>query len=260
MRNTQAPKAPEKKTPKKPTTGAAGKPKPITVTIDGDFAEAIRIEAEASGMMPLSLVKQRIRFGSLLTDETEKAQQFRMELAERAFRDAGLPIPNGKKDTAPRECIKVLVRPEDARLIASFTERGRSPLWTVASVFLEIGYEAVAGNDAAELAAGILRTTPNNLLWRCIGRHTKKFTEEIPVYVPDGEYHAETAAMMGRSLSDWAGTLIMIGAEILAKNSNPTFMTERKSFTLLAASAELRLRKEAEETAEQEAWVISSQS
>jgi hypothetical protein len=235
-------KAPQKST----TTGRTGKSNPLTITIDGEFAEALRAEAEGAGMMPLSLVKQRLKFGNLLTDDTEEAKQFRLEIAEQAFRDAGKPIPSAKKDTAPRECIKALVRLEDARLIASFTARGVAPLWTVASVFLEIGNEAIAGERAAEEAAGVLNVTPNHLLWRCISRDTKNFTEEIPVYLPDGEYHAETAAMMGRSLSDWVGTLIMIGAEILAARPNLSFMTDGRQFDLLAASAELSLRRESD--------------
>jgi hypothetical protein len=251
MKNTTVTKKPAaSKAAQNTTSGRPGETQPgkITVTIDGALAEEIRKEAESTGMGPLSLLRQRIKLGSLLAQNTSEARAFRMDIAEKAFREAGKPVPTIGNDESspPKACGTALVTRNDAQWIHAFSKKFESPPWIVASVLAGIGAETTTN----EKAAAPLRTTANHQIWRCIHRPASKFEVEVPCYL-DEEFNwadDQVSQAMGRSLPDWMGTLIMLGVEVVKANHDLEFMIDDRQFKLLADSAELRLRKEMDTT------------
>lgn len=225
-------------------TSAANKVKPITVTIDGELAELLRTEAKASGLIPLSLVKQRLRLAGMLTEDTPAAKEFRMDIAEKVFREAGryTALQNWDPADVPAGCVTARVRPDTAGNIRTLAGKMKSPVWAVACVFAVIG-ERTLGDDAA---AATLKTNTTACVWRCIHRDEKKFTETIPVFFGDAlEHTADTASAMRRDLGDWLGSLIELGAGVFFSRASLGFMTSGDELELLAKSAELESIKQA---------------
>jgi hypothetical protein len=242
------------KAAQKSTSGRSGETQPgkITVTIDGALAEEIRKEAEITGMGPLSLLRQRIKLGNLVAQETAEAKAFRMDIAEKAFREAGRSFApqNGDPTEVPEGCVLVRVRPSDARAICDWarTLPVKSPNWIVASVFAIIGEETLGDPEAA---AG-MKSNLAACAWRCIHRDEKKFTETIPVFFGDDlEHVAEIAKAMRRDLGDWLGTLIELGATVMSHRASLSFMTRGRELGLLASAVELESIKRAPAGAEE---------
>lgn len=222
-------------------SGKSGSSKPgkITVTIDGALADELRKEAEGTGMGALSLVRQRIKLGSLLTQDSDEARRFRMDVAEKTFREAGIEsVP----DRVPANLGRARVTLDDALWIKSRAMPiiGSDP-WIVAGVFAVIGNEALGNEDAAEK----VNADCNKLLWEAIFRDERHFTEEIPVFVTEGalEEMAQTAAKLRRDLPDFLGTAINLGIRIFQAGRGLEFLTDHYQFELLARSAELEFVK-----------------
>ena len=250
MRTTTAARATAAKSSKKTTTsGSSGKPTPgkITVTIEGELADEIRKEAEITGMGPLSLARQRIKLGHLVMQESDEAKAFRMEVAERAFRDAGKAVPRGggkAESSPPAGCGTALVTREDAEWIKEFSKKFESPPWIVASVLAGIGAEMTVSDKAAS----VIRSCANHQIWKCIHRDSRQFDVEVPCFI-DESYNwsdEEVSKAIGRSLPDWMGTLITLGVEVVKGGHDLSFMTGSCQFKLLADAAELRSIKEME--------------
>lgn len=228
------------------SAGADNQSKPLKVTIDGTLSELLRAESNETGMTPLTLVKQRLKLASLLIEDSEEGKAFRLDIAEKAFSDAGKTSVSAKSEKhPPSECITALVRPHDAAWVAELSKRYEAPPWIVASVLVRIGSEALVNEDAAEA----VHSNCALLLWRCIYRNASHFTKPIPVFVDCEEniHVHDQAEKLGRELTDWMGTLIMLGVEAVKDKRDLSFLTADSQFKLLADASELRLRKEMDE-------------
>jgi hypothetical protein len=220
----------------------------IPVTIDGLLAEQIRKEAQETGMSPLSLVRQRIKLGNLLTQESDEAKEFRMDIAERAFLEAGKQHPTlgGKSEdsTVPDNCIMARVRPEDALWIANRAKHyDQTAPWIIAGVLAEAGEGVLRSHRLGRQDNSpetLLRKPTAQQLWTVINRDPEDFTESVPVMISETERCAMEvdAGQMARELGDWVGTLIMMGIEMVEADSNLTFMIEWRGFSLLASRIE----------------------
>lgn len=152
---------------------------------------------------------------------------------------------------APEWCVTARVREIDALWIARRCKEGDNlKPWIVAGVLAEAGEGVIRGDTfhSAGLSRPdiVLKKGTASSVWEVINREPEDFTHEIPVAIPEAEkcLMETDAEMMRRDLSDWLGTLIKAGIEILNADKNLVFLTNWRGFDLLARSIELQTMKE----------------
>jgi hypothetical protein len=150
---------------------------------------------------------------------------------------------------APEWCITARVREIDALWIARRCKEGDDlKPWIVAGVLAQAGEGVIRGDcfRGDSRPDIVLKKSTAISVWEVINRDPEDFTHEIPVAIPEAEKcQMDTdSEIMRRDLSDWLGTLIKAGIEMVNADKNLVFLTSWRGFNLLADSIELQTMKE----------------
>jgi hypothetical protein len=149
---------------------------------------------------------------------------------------------------APEWCITARVREVDALWIARRCKEGDNlKPWIVAGVLAQAGEGVIRGDcfRGDSRPDILLKRSTANSLWSVIVRDPEDFTHDVPIAIPEAEKYQmeDDAASMRRDLSDWLGTLIKAGIEIVNADKDLVFLTSWRGFNLLAGWTELKTTK-----------------
>lgn len=147
----------------------------------------------------------------------------------------------GHANESALRSIPIRVRPQDERTLVNLAGESGTPLAVVSAVALAAGSRLIRGEDTAAL----LRESSSHFLWRCINRERATFTGTVPL-AEDGEGNLDQARddahALNREVSDWCGSLVMIGLRALANHAVVMEMMSSKGVAgLIRAMAYERL-------------------